>query len=151
MTRFSVRFKSAGGTVVVVDGGIVVVVVVRHHRLLGALSQSGLASAATPTIRRRAIRPATRFIGQAVEIPSDPNTETDTSVALRVHTTESPVDIVNRGVSNVSSNGISVLIIMDTSGAEVEVDTNIRTNTFAAVERLVITAQAITPSVVPFV
>jgi hypothetical protein len=73
------------------------------------------------------------------------------SVAERVHTTESPVDMVNRGDSRVSSNGISAFNTIDTSGANVDVDTNIRTKAFAVVERLVINAHPITPSVVPLV
>lgn len=84
-------------------------------------------------------------------MPSDPNTEILMSVALLVHTTLSPVDMVNRGLSNVSSNGSSAFNTIDTVGADVEVDTNILMKAFVSVLRLVITAQAITPSVVPFV
>ncbi len=86
-----------------------------------------------------------------VEMPSDPNTDTDMSVAERVHTTESPVDIVNLGVSNESSNGTSAFTIMETVGADVEVETKILAKALADVERLQMIAQAITPSVVPLV
>ncbi len=86
-----------------------------------------------------------------VAIASVPKIDTAISVSDRVHTTESPVDMVNRGDSRVSSNGISALRIIDTTGADVEVETNIRMNALADVDRLVINAQAMTPSVVPLV
>jgi len=59
--------------------------------------------------------------------------------------------MVNRGVSSVSSKGISALMICETVGADVLVDTNTRTNALTDVDLLFISAHAITPSVVPFV
>ena len=86
-----------------------------------------------------------------VAMASVPNTDSEMSVAERVHTTESPVDMVNRGLSRVSSNGISAFNTIDTSGAAVDVDMNIWMKALADVERLVINAHAMTPSVVPLV
>ncbi len=84
-------------------------------------------------------------------IASVPKIDIEMSVAERVHTTESPVDMVNRGDSSVSSKGISAFNTIEMTGADVEVDTNIRMKAFVSVERLVINAHAITPSVVPLV